>query len=156
MPIIRNSSQNNKTLEEFYQELTSENSTVVDKQIGIAMLTFIATINQTFTETTLYGLTSHYRLVIQKTDNWKDEWYVTVYSIGDGKFQFEYKMPEQLSPWKYATVRGQANTINEAMEYLIIAMKESEGWDDNKELGKLYGDLEKVLNPGIYDRKSQK
>src|SRR6187200_1861979 len=114
MPIISSSDQKNKTLEEFYKELTGEDSSVVDKNIATAMLSFIAMIDQTFIETTLYGLTSHYRLVIQKTDSWKDDWYVTVYSIGDGKFQFEYKMPEFISPWKYATVSGQANTIEEA------------------------------------------
>ena len=121
MPIIRSSDQKTKTLEEFYKDLTSENSSVVDRSIGTAMLSFITLINQTLIETTLYGLTSHYRLVIQKTDSWKDDWYVTVYSIGDGKFQFDYKMPELTSPLKYATVSGQANTIEEARDYLIIA-----------------------------------
>lgn len=141
MPIIRSSNQKSKSLEEFYKELTSNNSTVVENEIGKAMLEFISLVNQTYKNTTLYGLTSHYSLVIQATDNWEDGWFVTVYSIGDKKFQFEYKMTETKSPWKYAIVKGQANTINEARSYLIIAMTESEGWKGNTELNELYAEL---------------
>lgn len=141
MPIIRSSDQKNKTLEEFYKELTSSNATIVENEIGNAMLSFISMTNKTFIDTVLYGLTSHYALVIQATDKWDDDWFVTVYSIGDKKFQFEYKMTDAKSPWKYATVKGQANTIDEARSYLIIAMTESEGWKGNTELSDLYTEL---------------
>lgn len=141
MPIIRSSDQKSKTLEEFYKELTSENATMVENEIGKAMLEFISMVNETFKNSTLFGLTSHYSLVIQATDNWEDGWFVTVYSIGDKKFQFEYKMSEKESPWNYAIVKGQANTVSEAKDFLIIAMTESEGWSDNKELRKLYNKL---------------
>jgi hypothetical protein len=141
MPIIRSSDQKSKTLEEFYKELTSENATVVENKIGKAMLEFISMVNETFKNSTLFGLTSHYSLVIQATDKWDDDRFVTVYSIGGNKFQFEYKMTETKSPWKYALVKGQANTIDEARSYLIIAMTESEGWKGNIELSKLYAEL---------------
>jgi hypothetical protein len=141
MPIIRSSDQKNKTLEEFYKELTSENATVVENEIGKAMLEFISMVNETLKNSTLFGLTSHYSLVIQATDNWEDGWFVTVYSFGDNKFQLEYNMSENKSPWNYAIVKGQANTVSEAKDFLIIAMTESEGWRDNKELRKLYNKL---------------
>lgn len=141
MPITRSSEQKSKTLEEFYKELRSNSATVVEKEIGNAMLSFISMTNETFIDTTLYGLTSHYGLVIQATDKWDDDWFVSVYSIGDKKFLFEYKMTETKSPWKYAVVKGQANTIDEARSYLIIAMTESEGWKGNTELSKLYAQL---------------
>lgn len=141
MPLIRSSDQKSKTLEEFYKELTSNNATAIQNEIGKAMLEFISMANQTFTNTTLYGLTSHDALVIQAADNWDEGWFVAVYSIGDRKFQFEYKMPEEESPWNYAVIKGQANTIDEARDFLIIAMTESEGWTGNKELRKLYNKL---------------
>lgn len=78
MPITRSSDQKSKTLEEFYKELTSNNATVVENEIGNAMLSFISMTNETFIETTLYGLTSHYALVIQAKDKWDDDWFVTV------------------------------------------------------------------------------
>ncbi|SHK86005.1 hypothetical protein [Chryseobacterium polytrichastri] len=148
MPIIRSSDQKNKRLEEFYKELTSDNATMVENEIGKVMFDFISMVNETFIKTTLYGLTSHYSLLIQATDSWEDGWFVRVYSIGDKKFQFEYKMSKNQSPWNYAVVKGQANTIYEAKDFLIIAMTESEGWSDNKELRKLYNKLK--------DRKTEK
>lgn len=144
MPIIRCSDQKSKTLEEFYSELKTETSTIVENEIGKSMLQFICMVNETFTETIIYGLTSHYSLVIQSKDKWESDWFVTVYSIGDKKFQFEYQVPERKAPWKYATIKGQANTIEEAKDYLIIAMTESEGWAENKELKKLYNKVKNL------------
>ncbi len=62
---------------------------------------------------------------------------------------FEYKMTESKSPWKYAIIKGQANTIEEARDFLIIAMTESGGWTENKELRKLYNKMKakKIVNP---------
>lgn len=141
MPIIRSSGQKSMTLEEFYRELMNVDSTFIENEIGKAMLEFISMVNLTFTKTILYGVTSHYSLVIQATDNWEDDWSVTVNSIGDKRFQFEYQMPEEQSPWKYAVIKGEANTMDEAKDFLIIAMTESKGWVNNKELKKLYGQL---------------
>ncbi len=141
MPIIRSSGQKSMTLEEFYRELMNVDSTFIENEIGKSMLEFISIVNQTFTKTTLYGVTSHYSLVIQATDNWEDDWLVTVNSIGDKRFQFEYQMPEEQSPWKYAVVKGEASTMDEAKNFLIIAMTASKGWVNNKELKKLYDQL---------------
>lgn len=104
------------------------------------MLAFIRMVNNTFVETTLYGLTSLYSLVIQETDNWQDKWYIKVSSSGD-TFFFEYEMPGEQSPWKGATVRGEAKSVEEARDFLIIAMTNCEGWADNRELKKLYDQL---------------
>lgn len=141
MPIIRYSGQKSMTLEEFYRELMNSESTGIENETGKSMLEFISMVNQTFTKTTLYGVTSHYSLVIQATDNWEDDWLMTVNSIGDKRFQFEYQMPEEQSPWNYAVVKGEANTMDEAKDFLIIAMTESKGWVNNKELKKLYDQL---------------
>lgn len=141
MPIIRYSGQKSMTLEEFYRELMNVDSTFIENETGKSMLEFISMVNLTFTKTILYGVTSHYSLVIQATDNWEDDWLVTVNSIGDKRFQFEYQMPEEQSPWNYAVVKGEANTMDEAKDFLIIAMTESKGWVNNKELKKLYDQL---------------
>ena len=131
MPIVRNSAQKRETIEGFYQEI-ADHSSAIDNQIGTSLLAFIDMINQTFITTMRYGLTSHYRLVIQATDNGEDAWYIMVCADGIGKFHFEYQMPENTGPWKRASIRGEANSIEEAKDYLIIAMKESEGWEENK------------------------
>lgn len=141
MPIIRNSSQSQISLEEFYKDLTSENFSKFDNEIGQGMLEFISMVNETFVDTTLYGLTSHYSLVIFENDSLEDEWFIRVYSIGGEKFQFEYTMSKSKEPWKNGFVKGQANSIDEAKDFLIIAMTECDGWSDTKELKKLYDKL---------------
>jgi hypothetical protein len=149
MPIIRCSAQSSKTIEEFYQELINEEASNRPIEVGQAMLSFISIVNNTFVKTTLYGLTSMFTLNILRTDEWKGEWFISIISIGEGKFEFEYLMHETKSPWRNASIKGKANNIEEAKDFLIIAMKECGGWEDNKELRKLYYKLKarKTENP---------
>ena len=129
MPIRRNSEQENISLEEFYQRF--------DKKIGMRMLPFLDLINQIFQETQLWGLTSLNRLVIQNSDNSNSDWFVIVYNGGMDEYYFEYLLPERKRPWKQATVQGEAKSLEEAKEYLLIAMRESEGWEGNLEFERL-------------------
>ncbi len=137
MSITRNSNQKSQTLEEFYLELTKEDNKITTVNIGNAMLLFIDMINQTFKETQIWGLTSHYRLVIQAKDDWKSDWYIIVNCIGNNEYYFEYLMPADKRPWEHATVRGVARSITEAKKYLLISMNECGGWSGNSELNDL-------------------
>lgn len=136
MPIKRNSVQTSITLEEFYLDLSTRNTnSYVD--VGKEMLLFVELINQTFTETLLWGMTSHARLVIQNADDWKADWFVIVSNIGTKEYYFEYLVPENKQPWTNAFVRGEARTLADAKKYLLIAMRESGGWPENAELKRL-------------------
>lgn len=139
MPITRSSDQRSKTLEEFYQEV-SEGRPHYDVDPGKGMLDFIQLINQIFKQTLIWGLTSHYRLVLQSADDYKSPWYVIVVSIGTKEYYFEYLMPLEKQPWPHAYVRGEAKNIEEAKRYLLIAMYESGGWAGNSELMQLMHD----------------
>jgi hypothetical protein len=138
MPLLGNSKQNKtKTLEDFYLGFTKDKSNPVWEKIGKNMLAFIDLINQTFVETEIWGLTSHSHLVLQTEDKWDSDWFVTVNCIGSNEYYFEYRMPADKRPWEYATVKGVAKNIGIAKKYLLIAMKESEGWKDNDEFKRL-------------------
>ena len=50
-------------------------------------------------------------------------------------------MPKDKQPWEDATVKGVTTSLDEFMNYLIIAMTESGAWAENKELTGLYGKL---------------
>ena len=145
MPIIHYSNQGNSTLEEIYQELTTEKHSAHFTMVGKSMLSLLELINQTFTDTTLYGLTSHYTLKILKTNSWKCANRVSIECNGDDTFEIRYPMPERLSHWLDADISGQANTVEQALDYLIIAMTESQGWEDNQELNALYTKLQARL-----------
>jgi hypothetical protein len=54
--------------------------------------------------------------------------------MGQKEIYFEYLMPAEKAPWPGATVRGTAGSLAEAKKYLLIAMKESGGWPNNREL----------------------
>lgn len=135
MPIKRSPDQGRQTLEKFYLEFleTGPNQYV---DIAMKMLELIKMINHTFKETQLWGLTSHARLIIQSEDNSESKWYVIIENVGTDDFYFSYLMPVDKRPWENARVRGQAKSIEEARNFMLIAMKESGGWKGNKELEK--------------------
>lgn len=116
------------TIEEFYLDIAIE-----EAKVGEAMLQLIEVINSIFKETVVWGLTSHYRLVLQTIDESRAEWYVIVAS-SVGYYYFEYLLPASKQPWENAYVRGEAYSLEEAKRYLLIAMRESGGWSDNEEL----------------------
>ena len=89
MPIKRSSDQKSMTLEEFYIDM-SKKSTNFHAEAAKNMLVFVGVVNEIFKETVIWGLTSHDRLVIQNTDDWKSNWFVIVSSIGTKDYYFEY------------------------------------------------------------------
>jgi len=104
---------------------------------GQAMLDLIDAINQHFMETRIWGLTSHDTLLLQTDDNWESGWYVAINNIGTKEYYFEYRIPKDKCPWPHATVKGMAPTLADSVKYLAIAMNESGGWQDNKEVKRL-------------------
>ena len=135
MPIIRCSEQTRQTLEGFYTELiSSEDSTSVS--MGTAMLRVLKLINETFKETTIFGLTSHYRLYLLNKDSSRSPWYISL--IGIREYRITYLMPIDKQPWPNATIEGEAKSLDELKNFIIIAMTESEGWPNNSELKVLY------------------
>jgi len=136
MPIFTNSKQKkDRTLEEFYIDLKNS-SDKVTSEIGSNMLQFIEMINSIFKQTEIWGLTSHYHLVLQAEDKWDSEWYIKVGSLGN-EYYFEYLLPDDKKPWDYAAVKGVAQSLEEAKKYLLISMKNCSGWLNNNEINDL-------------------
>ena len=136
MPITRCSEQSRCSLEEFYQEV-SANKVYDPVGVGDAMLQLIAVINNLFKQTHIWGLTSHARLILQSTDDSASDWYVTLSSSGNEYYYIEYLLPVDKQPWSNAQVKGGVQSLAELEKYLLIAMRESEGWVGNEELSRL-------------------
>jgi hypothetical protein len=136
MPITRCSEQSRCSLKEFYQEIAA-NKVYDPANAGGAMLEVLELINTLFKQTKIWGLTSHARLVLQNTDDSASGWYVTLGSAGQGYYYIEYLLPVNKQPWSNAQVKGEAWSLGEVENYLLIAMRESEGWLGNEELNKL-------------------
>ena len=134
MPLIGNTKQNKeRSIREFYLSLANEKNPTW-KIISQQMIVFIDLIDELFIETTIWGLTSHAHLNLQTKDEWDSPTFVSIYSNGSKEYNFEYTIPTEKAPWQYATVKGVARDLIEAKRYLLISMRESEGWMDNTEL----------------------
>lgn len=124
MPLYRCSAQKRQTLVEFYSELLNHPMT---KKDGEAMLALIKKIDETFPNTKIWGLTSHYHLILLAQDDYTSEGYVSIIAFRN-EILLEYKIPPELAPWPNAYVKGAINSLDKAMNYLKIAMIESRGW----------------------------
>jgi hypothetical protein len=127
MHLIRCKDQKRQTLDEFYSEL-GRSDRFVDQNIGGAMLDLIARLRALPGEQQLFGLTSHYRLCLLDEDDYTAPWRVIISAVDRRDYSIQYLMPVRLAPWPNASVRGEARSIEAAVEMIIIAMEKSEGW----------------------------
>lgn len=132
MPIRRNTDQKSKTLTEFYTDVKNE-SNVVSKGVGTLMLNWIDRINSEFKETEIWGLTSHYHLILQNQNDYTSKTYVILIT-GMDEYHIEYLIPKELEPWENAYIKGATKSLDEAMEMLKTAMRNSKGWIKSTEL----------------------
>ena len=146
MPLIRCSEQKSLTLEEFYKEfIPNKVDTFAD--VGTPMLNVLRLINDTFKETTIYGLTSHATLLLLNKDSSLSPWFVALNGLETSpngqrnEYYIEYLMTEDKQPWPHAKIKGGTTSLDELKNIIIIAMTESEGWTDSNELKTLYDKL---------------
>ena len=142
MPLIRCKEQKRQTLEEFYDDWVSSDNTI-SSDLGKAMLRVIEKANQTFIETTIFGGTSHAHLLLFTSETNDADWYVAIIANAD-EYHIEYRMPKEAQPWKDATVKGATKSLDEFMNYIIIAMVECRAWSENIELKRLYEKLKAI------------
>ena len=132
MPITRNKDQKSQSLIEFYQE-AKDIGDEFSANYGELMLTWINEINSQFKTTEIWGLTSHYRLILQNENDWTSPAFVVLIASYD-EYHLEYLIPEDDQPWENACVKGATKSIDTAMEMLKVAMKKSTGWVGSAEL----------------------
>jgi uncharacterized protein YjgD (DUF1641 family) len=143
MPTIRCSEQKRLTLDEFYKEFIPDKvKTFAD--VGTPMLNVLKLLDETFKETKIYGLTSHATLLLLNEDSSLSPWFVALNGLED-EYYIEYAMTPDKQPWTNAKVKGGTKSLAEPKKLIVIAMTESGGWTDSKELDKLYSDLTKGL-----------
>lgn len=133
MPIQRSPVQGRQTLAEYYQQLTTSPS-LVDQLAGQQMLQLLEVLDDLFPQMALWGLTSMARLGLSPDPEFTNAWFVLLSSaILPDAYQLEYLLPASKRPWEQAVVQGQSHSVAETKRYLLIAMRESEGWVGNQE-----------------------
>lgn len=119
--------QKSRTLEEFYTEVSQQES-VVCREGGKAMLDIIARIRALPDERRVFGLTSHQRLCLLAQDTFRSPWYVIISALDGRNYSVEYLMPEHIAPWPHAYVKGEASSEDDAVQMIVTALEKSEGW----------------------------
>jgi hypothetical protein len=119
--------QKSQTLEEFYYEISQQDS-VMSREGGAAMLGILARLRGLPDERRVYGLTSHHRLCLLSEDTYRSPWFVIISALNNRNYYIEYLMPPHVAPWPHARVRGEAESEDQAVEMILTAMEMSEGW----------------------------
>jgi hypothetical protein len=102
--------------------------------VGQQMVQLLAVLNDLFPQMPLWGLTSMARLGLSSDAEFTSAWFVLVSSaIIPDSYQLEYLLPANQRPWEHAVVQGQSYSVEETKRYVLIAMRESEGWVGNLE-----------------------
>lgn len=126
MPITRCIDQSSKSLLEFYSEGATDE---VSQMMRREMIGIINWLDEIFQETELFGLTSHLRLVLQSENVSYGRNHVT-FIVTPGRYDIEYKLPEAEAPFPNASIIVHTDSRVSFKKYLLIAMKNSEGWKD--------------------------
>jgi hypothetical protein len=136
MKIKRYPEQSEDSLEDFYRQI-SDNKAYDRTEVGKAMLQLLDALSEVFEQTQIWGVTSHARLVLLDDSGMPSGGHVTISSPGFTFYTIEYLLPIAKQPWQNAQVTGGVDTLEKAIDYVLIAMRESEGWIGNKELTRL-------------------
>lgn len=74
------------------------------------------------------------RLGLSSDSEFTSAWLVLVSSaLLPDSYQVEYLLPANQRPWEHAVVQGQSYSVEETKRYVLLAMRESEGWVGNVE-----------------------
>jgi hypothetical protein len=131
MPIHRSPVQGHQTLAAYYQEIAQRPSPV-DQLVGRQMLQLLEVLDDLFPQLPLWGLTSMARLGLSPDPEFTKAWFVLLSSaLLPDAYQLEYLLPASKRPWEQAVVQGQSCSVAETKRYILIAMRESEGWVGN-------------------------
>ncbi len=126
MTVITSKSQSTNGLKEFYLE-ASKDDDFTTKEIGKAMLMWIEGIEQALPELQIWGLTSHYKLVLMATETYHGDWSVII--IGQkGNYRVDYLIPKENAPWENAYVTGETTNFEEALKMTLTGIEKCGAW----------------------------
>jgi hypothetical protein len=138
MPVYTSRSQGGDAYDQrdFYREMAATASSPVIANGYLDMVGLIDRINEEFITTPIWLLTSHHHLVLMDSPDYDGgDWLVSVRSIVGQEYFLTYRMPDHICPFSRSTsVETSALGLEQAIQYIRIAMKASGGWTDSPEL----------------------
>lgn len=125
MRLVRCHAQSRQTLDEFYAPTDEAPD---GGESGRAMLSLLRRLRELPDPRSVWGLTSHQRLILKAEDRWDSPSYVMITACAPDSYFVSYRMPDDLAPWPEAHVNGEAQSEGEAVRMILIAMDRSGGF----------------------------
>jgi hypothetical protein len=127
MAFQRATCQSRRSLREHYEAEANGSDPHVAPAARL-MIQLIERLETTFQDRSVWGLTSLYHLKLLAADDWKTPWYVSIAPAVSGRFAIEYLLPEGEAPWPNARVLGESESVEAAVDMILLAMQKSRGW----------------------------
>lgn len=128
MPLQRITHQNAVSILDAYS-IDKPTETQSQKDVNIAMTEIINRLNEHLQDKVVLCYTSLNDIILVNEDTWNTPKYVTFFGQSTKDYTIQYLMPKDISPWEYAYVRGKAKSPEQALEYILIAMNNSNAFD---------------------------
>ena len=122
---------------DFYRRIIESSSSPDSAKSAQGMIRLIDHLDAEFPVTDIWLLTSHNHLVLMDAPTYDGgEWLVTIQGILGAEHLLSYAMPARESAFSQpAEVHTSAMEIEQAIEFIKIAMRSSGGWPGSPELG---------------------
>ena len=125
--MIRATCQTRCDLTGYYKEL-SESEESITAGIGRMMLEILPNLDSALQNLSVWGLTSHYELMVLARDDYTSPWYVGIQAYPGEGYRVSYRMPDSEAPWQEARVHGIGTSAAGAADMVRIACTKSGGW----------------------------
>ncbi|KQW36545.1 hypothetical protein [Rhizobacter sp. Root404] len=93
-----------------------------------AMLALIGALRDVPSSLSAYGMTHMHQLGLRAEDDERAPELVMLMASSMYGISIEYLLPEDEAPWPYAWVKGDTQSVDEAKEMVLTAMRRSGGW----------------------------
>lgn len=123
MEVRRISNQGPQTVVEFYRELFELWAQERDRKLPQCMLDLLRELTSDGPAPLVWGVTSHERLALHATDDWKAPTLVFIAPHSDGSWHIECSLPPELQPWPEAIVTGHTSELSEAVRRVHLGLK---------------------------------
>jgi len=130
MDLIRITAQSGASLSEFYareaENYRQDNRSVLAQMLE-PMVELLEYLRTSIEAPAVYAVTSHLRLRLIASDDYRSPTLATVEAVIDGPktfaFDIAYEIPWAEAPWENAWVHGLAIDVPQAAEMILIALR---------------------------------
>ncbi|MEQ9490543.1 MAG: hypothetical protein RIM72_16285 [Alphaproteobacteria bacterium] len=127
MALVDFHNESSAHLYEAYRGLREKRPDSSWAEIAERMLEVLPHLEKVCASADVWGLLSHYRLCLLSRRDYRSRPHVVVFA-GPGGYMIRYQMTSADAPFPNAIVEGATTNVEEAAQYVAIAIDRSGGW----------------------------